>query len=189
MQRTRKGDEESVWEAVVALSRSRPCGPPLLGKRFSLRPIVAHGELWWEQRSALTPYPNGCGVGRRFCPHPLSPSPARRGGTRTRQRLWLPSLVGGWCASRQARSVRPARAAPAARRARLGERAALSMRQQPIRMWYQAVMGSVKVNMLPLPRPALSARIVPCIASTSAFEIVSPMPVPPSARVRDFSTR
>jgi hypothetical protein len=126
MQRTRKGDEESVWEAVVALSRSRPCGPPLLGKRFSLRPIVAHGELWWEQRSALTPYPNGCGVGRRFCPHPLSPSPARRGGTRTRQRLWLPSLVGGWCASRQARSVRPARAAPAARRAGLGERAALS---------------------------------------------------------------
>lgn len=151
MQRTRKGDEESVWEAVVA--RSRSCRPPLLGKSFSSRLIGAHGELWWEQRSALTPYPNECGgEGEPWLT-----------GCGAGQRFWLPSFV--------------------------GERAALSMQQQPIRMWYQAAMGSVKVNMLPLPRPALSARIVPCIASTSAFEIVSPMPVPPSARVRDFSTR
>lgn len=53
----------------------------------------------------------------------------------------------------------------------------------------QAAMGRVKVKMLPLSAPALSARMEPRIASTSAFEMVSPMPDPPSARARDFSTR
>jgi len=73
-----------------------------------------------------------------------------------------------------------------------------SVRQEEIRedrgwepgmIGYHSARGSVKVKVLPLPSPILSARMAPCIASTRALAMVSPIPVPPSVRVRDFSTR
>ena len=47
----------------------------------------------------------------------------------------------------------------------------------------------VKLNVAPCPEPGDSARIRPPIASTRALAIVSPMPEPPTARLRDLSTR
>ena len=49
--------------------------------------------------------------------------------------------------------------------------------------------GSVTRIVVPSPLPALSALIVPPCASTIAFAIASPMPLPPLARSRALSTR
>src|SRR6266702_8265415 len=51
---------------------------------------------------------------------------------------------------------------------------------------HSCARGSVRVKLLPRPRPALSARISPPIAFASDWAIVRPMPDPPKARERDL---
>jgi len=49
--------------------------------------------------------------------------------------------------------------------------------------------GSVTTKVAPRPGPSLSARREPPCASTIAFAIASPMPLPPVARLRAWSAR
>src|SRR5215203_1222060 len=50
-------------------------------------------------------------------------------------------------------------------------------------------IGKVKEKVAPSPGPGLPTHILPPIASTSAFEMASPTPDPPSLRERDFAAR
>src|SRR5215203_1562088 len=73
---------------------------------------------------------------------------------------------------------------------RLGEQLQSSVKQRSrLDQDPRREIGKVKEKVAPSPTPGLPTHILPPIASTSAFEMASPTPDPPSLRERDFAAR